>query len=74
MNKKKTSAAATIARRTYVAPQCSVVMLFPGSHILDGSTLFGEGPAAENDGWAELSNKRDKHDQSDNAIWKNMSK
>ena len=72
MNKKKTSAAATIARRTYVAPQCSVVMLFPGSHILEGSTLFGEGPAA--DGWSELSNKRDKHDQSDNAIWKNMSK
>ena len=71
MNKKKTSAAATIARRTYVAPQCSVVMLFPGSHILDGSTAF-EGPA---DGdFTELSNKRDKHDQSDNAIWKNMSK
>ena len=72
MNKKKTSAAATIARRTYVAPQCSVVMLFPGSHILDGSTAFGEGPAAGD--WTELSNKRDKHDQSDNAIWKNMSK
>ena len=49
-------------------------MLFPGSHILDGSTLFGKGPADENDGWTELSNKRDKHDQSDNAIWKNMSK
>lgn len=72
MNKKKTSAAATIARRTYVAPQCSVVMLFPGSHILDGSVAFGNGPA--DDGMTELSNKRDKHDQSDNAIWKNMSK
>ena len=72
MNKKKTSAAATIARRPYVAPQCSVVMLFPGSHILEGSTLFGEGAA--DGGWTELSNKRDKHDQSDNAIWKNMSK
>lgn len=47
-------------------------MLFPGSHILERSTAFGEGPA---DGdWTELSNKRDKHDQSDNAIWKNMSK
>ena len=47
-------------------------MLFPGSHILEGSTLFGEGAA--DGGWTELSNKRDKHDQSDNAIWKNMSK
>ena len=46
-------------------------MLFPGSHILERSTAFGEG-AADGD-WMELSNKRDKHDQSDNAIWKNMS-
>lgn len=47
-------------------------MLFPGSHILDGSTRLIDDSA--DDGFSELSNKRDKHDQSDNAIWKNMSK